>query len=485
LTESLKFAIDKLELIEAANKSQFAKAKVDFFASGNNAHDMPMSKETLEKYADTILGKPLVYVIEKGWFSKEDFGGHDPLEIPCGYIPESAKITYSEREDGRTIASVVANIWKKYSDKAIKIFARDGARKAVSVEMQIFNSQKDEEGRLEILDFAFTGCTILGDDVTPAIKDANIEIFEFSVAKKKYEEQLHKFSSIDFSIPKTIQDNIKLNLQKAKEADVNLLPTALSKANYIIKNNSISPEKVQGFVLFFQKHKDDISFSLCGGEESKNWFNSIYDKINAIEQVNFSNTEIKEEKMVDNKEEEVEKAEGEVFATDSNIEGVAALERSEEETEGDKEIVEEEKEEFAEEKETPAEEAKETPEEEKKEDAEMSCLKAEMCDLQAKFAALEKEAGELREFKASVEFAQRNSSIEFSLSEVSDVMPKEKIEEWREKAKNFSAIDVWANAVKADAFTYVKQNTKTENFQRMALPNVEKKPNVKKSIWAD
>jgi hypothetical protein len=501
MSESLKFSIDGLEIVEAANKSQFAKAKVDFFVSGNNLHNMPVKEENLRKYANTILGKPLVYVIEKGWFRKEDFGDHDSLEVPMGYFSEvGANIEFRETSDGRIIASAIAFIWKKYAKKAMEIFVRDNAKKPVSVEMQIINSVEDSEGRKEIVDFAFTCCTVLGDDVTPAVEDANIEIFEFSMAKKKYEEELKRYSSIDFSIPNYIKDNIKLFMERAKEKDINLLPTALSKSNYIIKNNFVSPEKIQGFVQFFQKHKDDNSFFLCGGEESKNWFNNLYKKIEIADQVEFSNTEIKEEKMVDNKEEV--KDEKEKFATDANVEGEAALIRSEEETEGDKDTVEEEKKEvFAETKEEeakedPKEEKEETPEEEKAENAqmavEMACLKAEMCDLkmnftalQTNFANLENEAKELRDFKASVLATQRKAVIEFSLAEVSDVIPKERIEELREETSKYPSIDVWANAVKAEAFSYVKKTITPETFTRMALPNIEKKSDVKKSIWAD
>jgi hypothetical protein len=479
LSESIKFAIDKLELIEAANKSQFAKARVDFFASGNNAHNLPMKEETLKKYADTILGKPLVYEIEKGWFRKEDFGSHGSCQIPMGYFSETnANIEYRYLEDGRLIASAIAFIWKKYATKAMEIFARDDAKKAVSVEMQIFNTEEDSEGRQEIVDFAFTGCTILGDDVDPAIKDANIEIFEFAVAKNKYQEQLSKYATINFSIPNNIRDNIKLAMEKSKEKNINFLPTALTKANYIIKNDSISPEKVQGFVQFFQKHKDDSSFSLCGGEESKTWFDDVYQKMETINQLGFSKTEIKEEKMVENKDEKEE------FATDANIEGVAAVARSEEETEGDKETVEEEKKEGfaeAEGKEDPKEEAKE----EEAEDAEMACLKAEMSILLSKFTTLENETKELREFKATVMATQRKATVEFALSEVADVVPKDKLEELRNLANTYESIDVWANAVKAEAFSYVRQNTKPDTFTRMALPNIEKKSDVKKSIWAD
>lgn len=492
MSELIKFSVDNLEILEAANKSQFAKARVDFFASGNNSHNMPVKEESLRKYANTILGKPLVYIIEKGWLRKEDFGGHDPLEIPMGFFRESEEIEFRELGDGRVVASAVAMIWKKYADKAIKIFHRDGLQKPVSVELQVLKSEEDGNGNKELIDFCFMGCTVLGTDVEPAIKDAYIEILEFTADKSKYEKQLKLYESIDFTIPSTIVSEVDNFLKKSKNGNTSFLPTAISKAEYILNNKSVSPEKIQSFVNFFQKHKDDISFFLCGGEESKNWFNEISEKMKHIDKVGFSNTEIKKEDNMVDEEKVVVVEEEKEFTTDSNIEGVASLERSEEETEGDKELMSEEKVEEEEMQKDPEvkEEVKEEEmqKEEEEDNAFMQSLKTELFETKTKMTALEQEVVELRQFKANILEAERNQKIGFALTEVANVMNKDQIEDWKEKAKEerYSSIDVWANALKAEAFTYSQQYTKPESFTRMALPfEGVKTSNEKKSLWAD
>lgn len=261
--KTLLFEINKIELVEAANSSQFAKARVDFFASGNNAHGMPVSKETLIKYADTILGKPLVYVIQKSWLSREDFGGHDRLSVPLGFFSGTKEdIQFRELEDGRTMASATALIWKKYSVRAMDIFNGKGDSRPVSVEMIIANQDEDTK---EIYDFVFTACTILGTKVTPAIKDAELEIIEFSKDKTKYEEDIAKFSSVDFSIPEEIKVIIKGALETQKQEQRNPNPVMLANANYMIKNNKISPDKVRSMLRYHDKHKKTLNFSLCGG----------------------------------------------------------------------------------------------------------------------------------------------------------------------------------------------------------------------------
>ena len=493
MSDLIKFSIDKLEIIEFANKSQFAKARVDFFASGNNAHNMPVKEETLRKYADTILGKPLIYIIEKGWFKKEDFGGHDPLEVPMGFFTENEKIGFRQTEDGRTVVSAIALIWKKYADKAMQIFSRDGLQKPVSVEMQLFKTEPDELGRKEIIDFAFTGCTVLGGDIKPAVKDAYIEILEFSAAKNDYEEKMKKYASIDFSIPKHIKDNIGHVLNFIKKTDKPLSPSVLIKAEHIINNDFISPEDVQDFVQFFSKHKDDESFFLCGGEDTKSWLVKVSTEIEQADKIDFSETETKEDEKMTVENEDIKIDEGVEFSDDANVEVLASIVQLAKETEDEKEAVEEEKEEVFEKEEVKEEETEEEKKEadmaKPEEDAEMSALKEALFALKDKLTSLEEETKALREFKASVEENNKNAKIEFALSEVSDIMPKDKIDEWREKSTtvDFASIDVWANAVKADAFTYVKQNgiSNKESITRMALPNNEKKSNVKKSLWAD
>ncbi len=493
---TISFSIDRLELMEATKKSQFARAKVDCFASGNNAHNMPVSKENLKKYADTILGKPLTYVIEKPRFGKKDFGDHDPFQVPMGYFSEvDAEITFRELDDGRLMMSAYANIWKKYAIDALKIFERDGMKKAVSVEMQIIETKDDELGRKEITDFAFSGCTILGSEVNPAIKDASVEILAFSQAKEQNEKILARYKSIDFSIPDSIISKVSSSLAKAKEENINILPATFAKMNYIIKNKKISPEKVDGYLTFFNKHKDDLSFSLCGGEESKNWFFSLFKKMEDADSVCFSNTETKEdEKMEDEKgfEAEVKEEEKEDFALDANAEPAAQVARSEEETEGDKEAIEEEKEEFAE-----SEDEKEAKEEEKEEEdkeAQMACHSEEMSELKEKFSKLEaefsvlsEEAKELRAFKENILKQEKLTKVNFTISEVSGIIPKERLTELAEFSIGAPDIDVWVNAVKAEAYTYMqKQIQNQDGVLRMAMPDQNnKKPEAKKSLWAD
>ena len=202
------------------------------------------------------------------------------------------------------------------------------------------------------------------------------------------------------------------------------------------------------------------------------------------------------------------------FTTDANQEGKAQIARSKKETEDEKETIDEN--EFAKEaddksadmsadtksdeedmaetadeekKEDPKEEKSETEDEEKKEDQkekmseEFAKLEIEVKELNEKISNFQAENEQLREFKANILELERNSQIEAVISEVIETMPANKITEWREKVVEFESVDAWKNALKADAFNYVKDSGVKENFNRMGLPYGTETKKKSNSIW--
>jgi len=89
------------------------------------------------------------------------------------------------------------------------------------------------------------------------------------------------------------------------------------------------------------------------------------------------------------------------------------------------------------------------------------------------------ENAKLQEYKAGIEKKQFDSTVEYTLQEVSESLPKEEIEKAREQSKEFTLDNVlaWANDLKSLAFSYIKDNPKKkESFVRIAtnyswLPN--------------
>ena len=70
------------------------------------------------------------------------------------------------------------------------------------------------------------------------------------------------------------------------------------------------------------------------------------------------------------------------------------------------------------------------------------------------------------------------------LSEVKDDISEVKRNEFKELAKTYSLdnIDVWANAVKAEAFKSAKEGSK-KTFQRMDMWDAHETKNNSSSLW--
>ena len=180
----LNFAISKIDFIEEVNDSLFRKARIEAFATGENAHTLPIDEDVLRRGAKTIYNKPILWKYDK---RLDDAMAHEKDEVPCGFIPkEDNPITFKKHEDGRIFIVINALIWTRYSGRLIEIFKRDNNHKDVSIEIVILES--DNRGiKPKILEFVIAGITILGEWIAPACKGCHAELLEFSADRKKYE----------------------------------------------------------------------------------------------------------------------------------------------------------------------------------------------------------------------------------------------------------------------------------------------------------
>lgn len=162
-------------------KSLFRRVRIKAFASGENAHTLPLDVNVLKASAYTIYDQPVLWKYNP---FTDDAMAHEEDEVPCGFVPrEDNPITFLE-EDGRTYIVIDALIWTRYTGRLVKIFERDDLEKAISVE--IHQKGIEHEDGIEITDYVFTGITILGDWYNPAVKGCKAEMIEFSADKTKF-----------------------------------------------------------------------------------------------------------------------------------------------------------------------------------------------------------------------------------------------------------------------------------------------------------
>lgn len=194
MKKDFKFSIDKLELFEDVDNTQFSKARIWAFASGDNRHNLPVSVSALKKAEKSIFDKPILWFYD---YKTDDAGGHDRFQVPAGFVPrDRANVTYEPTEDGRLFFCFDALIWKLYSGKLLDIFNRTDGQKDVSVEIKVSEFSDLGDGVKGIEDFEYAGVTILGESVNPAVAEAKMQITQFAEAKQQYECSLETDDAI-------------------------------------------------------------------------------------------------------------------------------------------------------------------------------------------------------------------------------------------------------------------------------------------------
>lgn len=303
----LSFEIDKVEIIEGGKAlfgkeeedSQFATARIQAFASGQNLHDLTCSEETLKATAPTIFYKPLIYFIDE---KRGDFGSHTTPDKsrPAGFVlPDSAE--FIRLGDGRLSLNVTVKIWKKYAPSAMKIFQRSGGKKSVSVEMELFDYELDEDGQIsEMKDFSYLGVCILGDSIREASPGANIQLLSFSEEMKNFESAIllefsSRYDEIDFTIPEDVKGNAQSGLDLHSQYG-GASNRDLAVARHIIKEDKVAPAKVRDMASVFRKKEElfqnmesdppsesYIIYLLYGGEVGRDWVLPIYNQMKDLD----------------------------------------------------------------------------------------------------------------------------------------------------------------------------------------------------------
>lgn len=545
MSEKFIFAVESAEIIdEMPSDSQFATAKVRAFNTGKSLHNTLCSRDVLEKTAPTIYEKPIIFEINP---IMGDFGSHSDLTIPAGFvIPGSA--TYADEADGRTSLNVLVKIWKKYSGKFLEIFAdtsRD--KKPVSVEMEVFQYEKLADNLINLLDFAYSAICVLGDRVTPASPSSELEMLTFAKNETEtyhslFEKEFSKYGDIDFTIP----ENVKKAAQRAIDEQTSSSPVALAMARFLIKNASITPERVISMNKFFgKKSSSDVGYNLWGGNAARKWSKELLakmseaddkeiryyaDKEKMSEESNSlaANNDLVEDKLdmakteKENNEVTTQETEEVTNAETNATETFAAQDENEEENEQGSDNEQDEQDEkkfnYAQYFDTEAVMSMFAEEETDDEDTRkafaagrsqfefcddsglmMSAMFAAMKKMQAKMAKMAADAEvymseneDLKKFKANVEAQQKQFAVAEAMKELEKKakLPDEVRDEIVAEAEKYSLeqLDSWKNFAKAKSFdfavTSVESDNQTSDDVAIIGFSFYKETPAEKDLWA-
>lgn len=207
-----KFDIFNIDVVEEKEDNpDFALAEFWFLADGNNSHHNPISTKVLKEYANTVLGKFVVCEYDE---VTKDVMTHTLNEQIVGFVPPNAEVRFEEKQ-GKTFAIVNAVLSKFYAKNIVDMFKQHNNR-SVSVEFSVFEGEEDAYGDRPIEKFNIHGITILGMNVNPSVRGADMKVLQFSENKaQEYYNCIDTLSQL-----KKLAKNVTYKVDKSKEAMV-------------------------------------------------------------------------------------------------------------------------------------------------------------------------------------------------------------------------------------------------------------------------
>lgn len=269
------------------------------------------SKEVLTNMIPTVMGSPIVTYYSE---ADDQFMGHEddyvmlqskgytqtPEPYSVGFVDYMTKPQFKTIEDKLWLCCDVL-LWSGRYPYLENIGERDDVYQSMEVGVDY-----DEENGIKVVkDAICVGLCLIGIEpafigsgfMTKSITQFSSDIFKTEVEemKKEYEQFINKYANLDFTISKKIKDSAQKGLDLYKEFNRGGTAVALSTARYLIKNDTITPKKVQQLSKYFIKHKDTnlkdenppendfISWNLYGGADGFKFSQQLMSSMDKID----------------------------------------------------------------------------------------------------------------------------------------------------------------------------------------------------------
>lgn len=169
--ETMNFAVIDYKVKDS--NENYAIVQADVVNVGKNYNQTHFSKEAITAAIPTILNTPLIGIYNG---ITDDFKSHAHTEseksqtYAVGVIPESANPHFEIRDNGLEYLVVDIVVWKSYFPQFFHRMAENeenNIKTTISMEVLANETQKMEDGTLDIKSFEFVGLCLLGEDVQP------------------------------------------------------------------------------------------------------------------------------------------------------------------------------------------------------------------------------------------------------------------------------------------------------------------------------
>lgn len=253
--EKKQFLPSTYDIHKSIDTERFMSAKIRVAHTGVNFNGSHFSLKSFVEAEDSMKNIPLLARVVEVGEDSYDFNGHDMvanedgtihyLEKPIGVIPESATISYETVDDKHYVIVDGALVWKGYSNLSEKILTE---REEVSVSMEIFVDEYDftefEDGSIgfDITKFKYTGITLLGANVPPAMENANLQVTAFNQEEDESFELMMSDMKALFAERKELEKQDKFEKELASKDEE--IAIANEKINELQEALRLSEESV-------------------------------------------------------------------------------------------------------------------------------------------------------------------------------------------------------------------------------------------------
>lgn len=207
---------------------RFKKIRIYVMHDNLNLNNSFFSMDSIESAKDSINNIPiLAFVKQIDGTDEKDFGGHE-IELvvsdgeykfrylgkPIGVIPAENNNYHYETIDDKTYVVVDGYIWVDYANEALEILERD-KEKPHSMEIKIIQySYNNKFKYVEIDKYLYTGLTLLGNNVTPAMDGSKAKLFskyDFNEDYFKKIEELNNVLKQSSTLFSSSQNDVQIN----------------------------------------------------------------------------------------------------------------------------------------------------------------------------------------------------------------------------------------------------------------------------------
>ena len=231
------------------DSSNLMKVKITVMHDGINYNGSKFTLQDMKRAEESVKNIPILgYVLRDTNGDVDDFDGHNMetrikesdkgyevetfyLEKPIGVIPESCNPRY-ELINGLNHLIVDGYIWKSYSNGSYKLI-ENNSFKGVSMEIEVLDGRwNDLEDVFDITDYRYTGVTVLGDMVEPAMGNT-CKIEKYSacadyknaladIYKEIYSLERKEDDNMEAEKDVVVEEEVKVEEVEVQEQDVNV-----------------------------------------------------------------------------------------------------------------------------------------------------------------------------------------------------------------------------------------------------------------------